>query len=253
MYYGRNRFAAMSRQSSNASRYDNGVETILRNSIKSNQLVTMFKANPTNFTISDEESSTFLSEAERFTLLNTDYNMWKKHIDPTKRSMKTRITLWVENPNKRAELYDEKKMTRSHFEIIAQKKPKLFETKSLPLSKLTEQGWKCLLIHNKKKYEPLFLDNLKTFKNATEVRNVFRSHPSLIKQLTPDHTEDTALTPKQWILFINDSDLQPKRGRKYKYTKETSDWLEMQVTMDVLAGTATKSVPLKRARDKLTR
>lgn len=94
------------------------------------------------------------------------------------------------------------------------------------------------------------VSNLKNIRCTTELRFLLSQYPKLLKFITPEIAEDSVLNAKQWILLKKYS--SSIENIKSVYNKDFEEWLELQVSIDVLSGKtkATKQLAKAQGRGK---
>jgi len=109
--------------------------------------------------------------------------------------------------------------------------------------------WLKLIKHDEK-FKEVFIKYASTCSTKTDIREVIRKHPDIIKLLTVDNIAKSKLTVKQWALFI--------AGMSEK--NALSDWemddtlrevMMLDLTAEMLTGKSTQSKQLQRAINKL--
>jgi hypothetical protein len=104
------------------------------------------------------------------------------------------------------------------------------------------------MIKESKTFEKLFIDNMFTLTNKSEIRDVFGRFPKLIMLLEPSHISCSKLSAKEWVLLAS--------RLKTKHTKILKDWeisdvlkeeLRFSSMTEILTGESTKSTTFSRA------
>jgi hypothetical protein len=144
------------------------------------------------------------------------------------------------------------KISNRWLNVIAMTDAKLVEQNITDFSKIsvTSTFW-CSLISYDKKYEDIFLENMHTCSTKTELRNIFYTHPTLLKKLTANHLGNNKLTFKEMSLLlstiISKNSAKNKPLYNWKLPDDIVDFLKFQIAYEILDGTSKKTNRLKGA------
>jgi hypothetical protein len=183
--------------------------------------------------LTDEEVQQLLP-IQYFEFLKVDFKRYislKKYEDLNKWQQSEIFTSqpeWVvENVKKIPKLTSEKLWELAH------KKPAFIDKHISDYSgfSLYAGFWECMIKYNKK-YEEIFLRNTHSCATKTDVREVCRKYPEIIKKLDKDILSNSKLTCKEWVLLCNA--IMNKNEKKFE-TWDFSDDLIGIFKLDLMA------------------
>lgn len=128
------------------------------------------------------------------------------------------------------------KLTQAALTNLSNAKPKFVDEYVTKISDYTTDSlfWINMIKYNSE-YKEIFLDNTKTLVTATDVREVIRAYPSIVKSLTLDHVSTSKLTCKEWVLLINSVSAN-KELKNWNMPKDMAELFKMELTVEMLSG-----------------
>lgn len=114
-------------------------------------------------------------------------------------------------------------------------------------NKLSSYEFDKIMCRDPVAHEAGILENLNMFVTPTDLRYFLNRHPSLLSKITADNAIKSPLNAKHWILLKK---YERIKNMSNIYNKDFEDWLELQVSVDVLSGKSKTSAVLKRAQAK---
>lgn len=163
--------------------------------------------------------------------------------------------LFLENPEVVcAALGYTPKLTSNIVYALSFDNPKFIDQHVSDFSKISTSAefWFNMFKFNRNKYRGVFLDNMKTLLNKTELRNVFRKNPSFIKCLTIDNITNSKLTIKEWLLLIKFLlEQYPSTFDGWSFSKEHIEVFQLDLTAEMLMGKSKTSSHLQRAMARI--
>lgn len=185
----------------------------------------------------------------RAQLLSADPKFYGKYIEFCKLTQADQVDIALAAPGKFASKINWIEMNISQRNKIAHNRPSWFQKYKIPLEQLSGDSWLSLIRYRAGVYTPLFLKHVITVTNKTEVRKVFKRKTSMIRYLTIEQVEQSALSAKEWMLLAGSREFT-RLKRPPTFSNDVLEWLESELSIEVLSGTSTNSKPLKRARAK---
>jgi len=205
-------------------------------------MIDMFRDHPNYFDIIN------LTNPEKSTLLLSDYNLFKDHIDIDAMSVTSRVDMFINAPTKFKEHLPVDKLTGTQLTQIATHRPSYFKKYNLPTDRVTRKGWNKLLSYNSAAFQTKFLQAMRTIRCKTTVRSIFKKYPKMLQCLTIEQINESSLSSKEWVLLLNWDEV---RARNITYDTEVTNWLREELTMELLSGSASKTRQLKAALELL--
>lgn len=100
------------------------------------------------------------------------------------------------------------------------------------------------------KYLDIFLENTKTLITKTDVRQVCRQFPQILKNITPENIEDSKLTKKEWVLLSREIiKKNPKVLKGWEFSDEMKESFKHDLMVEMLNGKSKVTKPFTRAMD----
>lgn len=145
------------------------------------------------------------------------------------------------------------KLTFDTLSELSRRKPNFIDTYITEFSTYsTGQYFWRNMIKYKSIYEELFLKNTKSLSTKTDVRQVFRKYPHLIKKLNKDIIEDSKLTCKEWILLCNSIIVEhPLIFKNWDFSDELKEIFKLDLMAECLTGESKISIKSKNAMKNL--
>lgn len=143
--------------------------------------------------------------------------------------------------------FDIPTLTTSRLIALAQDNPSFIDHHVIDFSELSTNWlfWNKMISRDKK-YIDVFIKNTKSLTTKTEVRNVLRSYPEIIKKLDANILQDSKLTVKEWLLF-SDSLIKdaPEKFKNWEFSVEVKEEFKLALTSELLQGKSKLSTRLR--------
>jgi hypothetical protein len=130
------------------------------------------------------------------------------------------------------------KLTSDKLYEIACKKPSFIDTNITDFSGFSTSYlfWDRMIKYDKK-YQDIFLKNTNTCITKTDVRNVCRTHPEVIKKLDKDILADSKLTCKEWVLLTNSiMNKNEKKFESWDFSDDLIGIFKLDLMAEMLTG-----------------
>jgi len=185
-----------------------------------------------------------------------EYN-FEKYIKPELWSMldnKTQTGVFIENSDwVMTHIKEVPHFTSISLETVAYDAPSLLDKHIADFSvyTTTSRFWINMMKFNKTKYQKIFLENTKSCTTKTDVREVLRRYPDMIKLINPAIIANSKLTCKEWILLINQIREGNNKLKEWIFSDELIDAFKMDSTAEILNGTSKTSRLFKRSMNNV--
>lgn len=160
---------------------------------------------------------------------------------------------WVD-----ANIEDWPELTSYNLQSLAHNNPSIIEPYLQRKIKITtNEGFWHTMIKFDSIYKQIFIERTKTLLTKNDVRGVVQKYPEIIKLIDEKTFTDSKLTVKEWLALIYKTigvDNQ-RRGNKnfknWKFSKEMSDLIRLDLMSELLVGKSSTSVHLSNAIEHL--
>jgi hypothetical protein len=189
-------------------------------------------------TLTDEEVQRLLPQ-QYFEFLKRDFKRYislDKYENLSKYQQSEIFTMepeWViENVKKTP------KLTSDKLSEIAHEKPSFIDSHITDYSVFSTSAFFWLsMIKYDKKYEMIFLKNTHTCITKTDVREVCRKNPEIIKKLDKDILADSKLTCKEWVLLTNSiMNNNEKKFEDWEFSDDLIGIFKLDLMAEMLTG-----------------
>jgi len=130
-------------------------------------------------------------------------------------------------------------LSSGDLEILANRKPAFvdkFIIQEVEKYTTTYDFWKYMIKYDIK-YQDIFLKSTKTVVHKTDVRNVCKLYPEMVKKIDKDTLADSKLTVKDWILLLdNIIDNNQKEFVGWDFSEELKEIFRLDATAELLSG-----------------
>jgi hypothetical protein len=150
---------------------------------------------------------------------------------------------------------DHPKLTSDTLYSLARNNPTFVVSHIKDFSKLrTDADFWDLMINFNPDYKKIFLENTKSLINKSEVRCVFRMHPSLVKLIDETIISDMKLSTKE-ILLLVDQIIKgnAKLFKNWEVSAALKEALRQDVTAELLTGTSKLTKRLTSSLNAVTK
>lgn len=185
------------------------------------------------------------NDVNKISLMDRNYKKYR-HLKVKKRSHFDYVRLWVKYKSFDKNV-DIPNLSEEAINYIAEQAPDYIMMYNLPVKKLYGATVKIMLENNLKKYLPVAIKRLVSIRNKTEARCFLKECQVLIPLLTEEDVKLMSLTAKDLALLVNHKEI----NEDISYNTEVKDWLELELSMEVLSGVSSNSRYLAKARQKL--
>lgn len=198
------------------------------------------------FALSDSDIDR-LSPAVYADLLETNFKKYISLARYEKLSKSYQEKVFIKNPNPVFKLTGKlpERLTSQGLLQLAQNNPSFVSKNIRDFSNLKTESyfWIKMIGYNYNVYTDLFMKNTNSLINKSEVRYVFYKCPELIKLITPEFTETSKLTIKEWALLCNNiikDDRNEKHFKYFSFSKELIEHFDLNQSVCALMGTSSK-------------
>jgi len=181
-------------------------------------------------------------------LLKTDYTYFSTKLDFNNIPPRYIIRLFISDPEVYHEHLRFDRLSKKVFNEVAAVRPDAFEKYDLPFNKLGIIGWENLIEYDAK-YKKIFMENLQfAYGDPTAMRKLIYKDPAIIPKLTLTTIMEHNMSAKQWVNLLNSPSL---KKNTHVYSDEVQEWLQQELTTEILIGKSTTSRRLNNALGKL--
>jgi hypothetical protein len=193
-----------------------------------------------------------LSSRDQFTLFTVDFDRYANVEAYNKLPGYLQSEIYIKNPDWVISSVGQKpRLNQSDLVGIARNNPTFVDkyvVDELENHSTTELFWTHMFKHKPVVYKNLFIKNIHTVSNKSDLRQIFRNSPGLITRLTPEIMDRGKLTIKEWVLLIkNLVDKKHKDLAGWSMSPEMVDALRFDLTVEVMNGTSRSTSHLKSA------
>ena len=194
-------------------------------------------------TITDEELKK-LGHTSYFSLLGKYFKKYARAELWEKLTREEKGVLFLGNPDwVKTNIAEIPALTGERLSHLSKSKPKFVDSNITDYTNLST--WSIFWINMIKfdeKYKLVFLKNTNSCITKSDVRQVVRRYPDIIKLLDAETLENSKLTCKEWILlFKNLINRFPSHFEDWKFSPEVVNIINLDLTAEMLTGKSTIS------------
>lgn len=216
-----------------------GIPSLMSNHISRENTLKLVRECPELFNLQT------LGNEEKAALLISGYNVFKKYFDPADFPRAIRFALFLSNTKRYEKYVDFSKISGIDMELLLKRRPSYVNNVPENLKKkFSYIVWRTLLDRNFAAQAPSFLDNIESIKVKTELRDLYTRHPHLFRMTKPEHIEKMVLTPKDFLLLSDKTEI---RNAKVKLRESTIEAIRDKLVITVLKGVDRQSTQLRNA------
>jgi len=196
-----------------------------------------FRANPKSFDFKN------VTPGQINNLLAYDFELFAPHLDVNSIPVYEKVRWLNTRPDLAYRHIDINRLPAYAIDELVSKKPELADTFDIPLSKVSNDGWRALIEHNQS-YIHHLVKNLPAMRNKTELRRLVVSTVDLFPVLTIEAMQNSVISAKEWALLLKWPDL---KGLNVKYDPAVTEWLDQEILTEILMGESKTSKQLNTA------
>lgn len=200
-------------------------------------------------TITEEELKK-LGHASYFSLLGKYFKKYARAELWEKLTREEKGGLFLSNPDwVKTNISDIPALTGERLSYLSKSKPKFVDKNISDYTNLST--WSIFWINMIKfdeKYKLVFLKNTNSCVTKSDVRQVVRKYPYIIKLIDAEILENSKLTCKEWILLIRYLiNRFPSEFKDWKFSPEVVNIINLDLTAEMLTGKSTVTPQFTRA------